>query len=134
MADWTPDTRQRVARATRFFARQRSFDMECPHCGHVYTVRMGPDRDPNWDPTTGRFRCTARGCGRTYILGTLAWDILPGRNVASMPPADQVPDPRQLAALRAEGGGWWMPRDEAQRYPKPLETNLTTETDRPEED
>lgn len=128
------DTRQRIARASRFFARLQSFDLECPHCGKVYVIRAGPDPDPNWDPWTARFRCTKRGCGKRYILGILAWPIVAAPRVGSAPPMDQVPSPRQLAALRREGGGWWLADADGQRYPRPHETNLTLEEDRPDED
>jgi hypothetical protein len=133
------DTRRRLQKATRFFARPIAFDLECPHCGDVYTVRPGTARrksvrDPNWDPWTARFRCTNKECGRTYLIGLLAWPIVAAPNAASAPPADQVPHERQLVALRKEGGGWWLPKEERQRYPRPHETNLTTEEERPHHD
>lgn len=136
----TLDTRQRLTAAQRFFARLHSFDLECPHCGDVYTIRLGATRAKGkgsaapYDPMTARFTCTNKGCGRAYVLGILAWPIVAAPRVASQPPADQVPSPRQVAALRKEGGGWWMPEGEGQRYPRPHETNLTTEEDRPDDD
>lgn len=136
----TLDNRPRIAKATRFFARLHSFDLECPHCGDVYQIRTGAIRkaslkeSPNWDPWTGRFTCTNKRCGKVYVLGILAWPIIRAPRVASSTPADQVPSPRQLAALRKEGGGFWMPDEEGQRYPRPHETNLTTEPERPEND
>jgi predicted RNA-binding Zn-ribbon protein involved in translation (DUF1610 family) len=135
---YTPDTRQRLTASTRFFARLHSFDLECPHCGDVYVVRMGSTRKrsekhPNWDPTTGRFTCTNKDCGRVYVLGILAWPIVKAPRVASATPEDQVPHPRQLAALRREGGGWWLPDSAGQRYARPSETNLTLEEERPDE-
>lgn len=134
------DNRQRVAKATRFFARLHAFDLECPHCGDVYQIRVGEARvksqkaSPNWDPWTGRFTCTNNRCGKRYVLGILAWPIVAAPRVASSTPADQVPSPRQLAGLRKEGGGFWMPDAEGQRYPRPYETNLTTEPERPDND
>lgn len=131
---YTPDTRQRLARATRFFARVGSFDLECPHCGKVYVLR-GTDARlqrhlSTWDPTTARFTCTA-GCHRVYIIGIVAWPV--GKGIAEAgTPRDQVPTPRQLAALRKEGGGWWLADEAKQRYAIPDETNLTTEEDRPD--
>lgn len=133
------DTRTRIAKSQRFFARLVSFDLECPHCGDVYTVRIGASRkrgkrDPNWDPWTARFLCTNKECHRSYVLGILAWPIISAPHVASTPPADQVPNPRQLAQLRKDGGGWWLEEGEGQRYPRPLETNLTTEEERKEQE
>lgn len=122
----------RLARSTRFFARLQSFDLECPHCGTVYQIRVSTRKDQNWDPWTARFHCTTRHCDRTYVLGILAWSIR--GNAATTPPADQVPGPRQLAQMRREGGGWWLPDEDAQRYPRPLETNITTEEERPDDD
>lgn len=136
----TLDTRQRIEKATRFFARLVSFDLECPHCGDVYSVRGGTarkkgtgsrDYDANWDPMTGRFKCTNKLCGRVYLLGMLAWPIIRAPHVASATPEDQVPSPRQLAQMRREGGGWWLQDGEGQRYKRPHETNLTTEEERP---
>lgn len=137
MGSYTPDPRPRLQRATRFFARLISFDLECPHCGDVYSIRSGrrrqaAERDPNWDPSTGRFRCTNKQCGRNYVLGILAWPIGRGAGTATITPTDQVPSPRQLAGLRKEGGGWWMAEEDRQRWAKPEVTNLTTEDDRPE--
>lgn len=91
-------------------------------------------KDPNWDPWTARFTCTNAQCTRQYVLGLLAWPIIPASRVASAPPADQVPGPRQLAQLRREGGGWWLPDDAGQRYVRPHETNLTTEEERPDDE
>lgn len=143
----TLDTRTRITKAQRFFARLASFDLECPHCGDVYQIRYGQakklsgkgryraTRHPNWDPWTARFTCTNKDCGRSYVLGILAWPVKSGaHHVASAPPADQVPNARQLAQMRKEGGGWWMEEGEGQRYARPHETNLTTEEDRSEHD
>jgi hypothetical protein len=129
-----PDTRQRLQRATRFFARIERVTLECPRCGYVYTISS---RQPsaNWDPNTARFTCTNRAtgntCGKTYILGILAWPIIPTPGVASQPPRDQVPNERQLAQMRREGGGWWLADEAGQREKRPETTNLTTEEERP---
>lgn len=131
--NYTPDARLRLQRAQRFFARVLAFDLECPHCGTVYQIR--PRRkNVNFDPWTGRFTCTNAECTRTYVIGVLAWPIGKGGGAATMTPEDQVPTPRQIGQLRKEGGGWWMPEEDAQRFKRPQETNLTTETDRPEEE
>lgn len=133
-----PDTRTRVAKAQRFFARLHSFDLECPRCGDVYVIRLAKKKtsqpSPHWDPWTARFTCTNSACGKTYLLGILAWPIVSAPRVASSPPADQVPNERQLAQLRKEGGGWWMPDAEGQRYQRPHTTNLTTEEARTDHD
>lgn len=127
------DPRPRLARATRFFARLHSFDLECPRCGTVYQIRVMPKFSPPksrkpWDPWTARFKCTTVGCGRSYILGIVAWPA--GSNAGRAPAEDQVPTPRQVSEMRREGGGWWMPEEERIHDPRPGETNLTTENDR----
>lgn len=132
---WTLDTRSRLARATRFFARLQSFDLECPHCGTVYQVRIrgqsARSRSRCWDPWTARFHCTAKGgCQRRYVLGIVAWPLGTGPRAAVYTPEDQVPHPRQLAQMRKEGGGWWMPDAEAITLRRPIATNLTTEEER----
>lgn len=132
---WTPDTHQRLRYATRFFARLESFDMECPHCGKVYSVRIrGSRRKGNhWDPWTARFHCVGKGgCGRRYVLGIVAWPLGTGPGAASATPEDQVPWPRQLAQMRREGGGWWLADEAAITAKRPHTTNLTTEEERPE--
>lgn len=130
------DTRTRLPKATRFFARLASFDLECPACGHVFQVRMRPNAHPDargrgvFDWTTARFRCSA--CTRVYILGMLAWPIGPSKGVATTTPRDQVSNARQLSALRKEGQGWWLPDEAKITRDTPDETNLTTEEDRRE--
>lgn len=130
---YTPDTTQRLARATRFFARVERATLECPRCGSVYQI-SARTKSANFDPMTARFHCTTDGCKRTYVIGIVAWPIIPAPKVASATPRDQVPNERQLAALRKEGGGWWLADEAGQRYARPYETNLTTEDQRPEEE
>lgn len=143
-----PDLRPLLAHATRFFARLSAFDLECPHCGAVHVVRYRGRRkqrlrpvspatrrakhqaDINWDPWTSRFTC--RECQRQFVLGLVAWPIAANPAVASTPPRDQVPNPRQLGYLRKDGGGWWLPDDLAQRYATPHTTNLALVEERPE--
>lgn len=127
------DTRSRLVRALRFFARPEAFTLECPHCGTVY--RIGPRRLTYWNPTTARFTCNGSGtsCGRSYIIGILAWPVYRGHTPLSTP-KDQVPGPRELLQLRKEGGGWWMADEDRQRYARPEETNLTLEDERPDRD
>ena len=129
----TREIRALLARSTRFFGRLQSFDLECPHCGTVYQIRMSAQHPPQWDPWTARFVCTTRDCERLYLLGILAWPIGASPKVASAPPRDQVPLPRQLAQMRREGGGWWLPDGARIRRPHPDTTNLTTEEERPDD-
>jgi hypothetical protein len=127
-----PPPHPKIIGAQRFFARCRTFDLECPHCGTVYLIRdrrLGrkAKTKPVYDRRTGIFDCSE--CDRSYTMGLLAWPRTP--HTPRVPPADQVPGPRQLAQLRAEGGGWWM-GDEYAHKGRPDPTNLTGEEDRPE--
>ena len=128
MAGYVPDQRPRLQQATRFFARPQRFTLECPACGIIYTCNSA-ERQVHWDYKTATFRCDGfGGCERSYVIGILAW---PTTGKGRGKPRDQVPDPRQLASLRAEGGGWWMPDGELRRSTTVHETNLTTEMERP---
>lgn len=94
--------------ARRFFARVQAFDLECPACGRVEQVRPStggkPGKAQTYDPGRARWRC--RGCQRVYVIGLIAWTA---GKAAPIPPADQVPGPRELAQMREEGWGWWIP-------------------------
>lgn len=131
-----PDNRQRIQKATRFFARPVTFDLECPACGEVYKIRQAGSSSQRrtaegvYDWTTSRFTC--RRCEKAYVIGLLAWPIGPAPNVASATPRDQVPNLRQLAGLRKEGQGFWLPEQEKITRAVPDETNLTGETNRKE--
>lgn len=105
--------------ATRFFARLIAFDLECPRCGKVFRVRRMnrtklsavalDESEHTWNPTTARFVCTGKdGCQKEYVLGMLAWEPPRGARAGALP-IDQVPTHRQLAELRDDGGGQWMP-------------------------
>jgi hypothetical protein len=127
------DPRAATERATRFFARPESFTLECPRCGTVYRVKVGI-KSTHWDPTTSLFKCTAKvGCGKVYLIGLLAWPVSPRAWIKGVP-RDQVPHPRQLAQMRKEGGGWWLPDDDRKRFTRVDESNLTLEPERPEKD
>lgn len=127
------DTRQRLQRATRFFARVESCTLECPHCGLIYQIHSRTRKLEHWDRRTGRFRCTGKGgCGRSYILGICAWPVLGAPGVATQTPEDQVPSPRQLAQMRKEGAGWWLDEQDGITLKRPDETNLTLEEERPD--
>ena len=116
--------------AQRYFARVRTFDTECPVCGLVYRVRIDIAAT-TWDRRTARFRCLGwGGCGARFTFGMLAWPVGNGPQ-SHTPPADQVPGPRQLAQIRAEGDGWWMP-DAYRHRGRPDPTNLTGAEVRPE--
>lgn len=119
-----------VITAQRFFARIRSFDCECPHCGLVYRIRADTPSS-TWNARTAEFRCGATGgCGYRYVAGLLLWPKGTGKG-AGTPPLDQVPGPRQLSQMRGEGDGWWMPEEYRHRG-RPDPTNLTGEESRPE--
>lgn len=105
--------------ATRFFARLIAFDLECPRCGKVFRVRrlnrhklatVTLDEGAHtWNPTTARFACTGKdGCQKVFVLGMLAWEPPLGQGATAIP-TDQVPTYRQLAELRQDGQGQWMP-------------------------
>jgi hypothetical protein len=132
---YTPDPRPKIQKSTRFFARLLSFDMECPRCGDVISIRAGYDRrdkkrNPAWDPATARFRCQNKACNKTCVLGILAWPVSKGHSAKQIP-LDQIPNARQLAELRKEGWGWWLPDEMRIRHRQPHTTNLTTELTRP---
>lgn len=112
--------------ATRFFARLIALDVECPRCGKVFRIRrlnkhklsaraLDEGKDSitatkhTWNPTTARLVCTGKdGCQKEYVLGVLAWEPPRGARAGALP-TDQVPTHRQLAELRQEGQGHWMP-------------------------
>jgi hypothetical protein len=81
---------------------------------------------------TSRFTCQRLDCARKYVLGIVAWPVGKGGQAGKYTPEDQVPNERQLAALRKEGGGWWLPDEARQRYARPHTTNVTLEEDRPQ--
>lgn len=126
-ASWHP----RDLGATRFFARVLSFVAECPHCGYVVKVRRsnrtGSTPAAQWDPSTARWTCPR--CEWVYSVGMLAWPAQRGAGAQALPD-DQVPGPRQLAQLRTDGDGWWMP--DALKAPGRLETSNLTAGPRPE--
>lgn len=129
------DTRQRIQRASRFFARLEGFALECPACGKVYHVT--PWRtSPYWEPRLARFSCRGKeGCQRKYVLGMVAWPMASVAKVATQTPKDQVPTPRQALQLRREqAGGHWLEDADAIRYERPETTNLTPEEGRPPQD
>lgn len=107
--------------AQRFFARVVRFTAECPHCGLVL------DSADCYDVRTARFKC--HGCDWTYVIGLLAWPAPKGLGAGRLPD-DQIPGPRELAQLRADGGGFWMPEHVRQRGTMDM-SNLTT-GERPE--
>lgn len=125
--------------ATRFFARLISFDLECPRCGKVFRVRRLnrhkmsavalDESEHTWNPTTARFVCTGKdGCQKEYTLGLLAWDPSRGAKSAALP-LDQVPTYRQMAQMRQDGQGYWMPHQGTGRRST---SNITNEAERPE--
>lgn len=135
MSGYVPDQRPRLQKATRFFARPQRFTLECPHCGLVYICNSNaPKQAAHWERNTSTFRCLGEtGCERAYLIGIVAWPVSSRAHIKGKP-RDQVPGPRELAQLRAEGGGWWMPDSEKQRYQVVHESNITTEMERPEKE
>lgn len=136
-----PDHRPRLQRATRFFARPERFLLECPHCGMVYRCNSTL-KQMWWDPWTSTFTCNRRsqtpaagdgigGCGRVYVIGIVAWPVTQRSRRSPTLPKDQIPGPRELSQLRADGSGWWLSDEDKQKYPEVRESNLTTELDRP---
>ncbi len=121
--------------ATRFYARVLACQFECPRCGHLIQIgRQGRNRGldqaqssqtagGDWDATTARVKC--RVCRLTLLLGLLAWPVRAGGWTSVTKPMDQVPNERQLAELRGEAGGFWMPEEMAQPRFKPEHTNIT---------
>lgn len=121
----------------RFFARLLAAALECPRCGFVDTFhwrklsrpginrlsRRPEDQPGGWDPLTGVWRC--KQCGMAVILGILAWPIAPGGGGRVTRPRDQVPSERELAQIRARGGGWWLPDSRAVVRSRAEETNVT---------
>lgn len=122
----------RALGAQRFFARVVAFIAECPHCGHVTAVRQknqhGSVQPALYDKRTARWTCNE--CERVYVVGLLAWP--PPRGAGSKGiPDDQVPGPRELAQMRADGSGYWLP-DALRDTGRMDMSNLTTEPDRPD--
>ena len=125
--------------ATRFFARLIAFDLECPRCGKVFRIRrmnrnklsaVALDAEVHtWNPTTARFACRGKdGCQKQYVLGLLAWDPPKGSQAGHIP-MDQVPTHRQLAEMREDGAGQWMPNQLTGRVDT---SNLAVTAERPE--
>lgn len=105
----------------RVFGRNRAFDVECPHCGHVVLIGQGRGKSARaqatgrgsayWDPLASRLRCP--GCDRRWVIGLAIWPAKEG-NCPGLP-ADQVPSPAQLAQLRQETGAWVQETSKAGR-------------------
>lgn len=85
-----------------------------------------------WDPTTSRVKC--RSCGKSYLIGLIAWPVRAGGWSQGTKPMDQVPNERQLAQMRAEAGGYWMDDELAQPRYKPEHTNITVKCTCPQDD
>lgn len=118
--------------AQRFFAKVHAFTAECPSCGHVVSVRQrnqhGSTSIAIYEERSARWQC--KECGRIYVVGMLAWPCPRGSGAAA-PPDDQVPGPRELAQLRDDGGGFWLP-EAYKTKGRQAWSNLTGETERPE--
>lgn len=101
--------------ATKFFARIRSLDIECPQCATVYQCR-GDSRIYN--RRNGLFRCRNTACGLTLYLGVLAYPATRSPRQEVTPP-DWTPNPRQAAELRSFSGFWAK-----ERRPPQLDRNV----------
>jgi len=95
-----------VVRASRFFARPRAFDIECPLCGTVFLVGLHRKHRKYWDPKTSKFTCMY--CERTWIVGIALWSMKRGIAAPVTKPGDQIPHERQLAQLRALLPSFWL--------------------------
>lgn len=119
--------------AIRFFAQVGSFVCECPYCGTVASVlrqnQHAKTAKAAYNPKTARFRCL--DCKRQYVVGLLLWPEPRGGGSKGIPD-DQVPGPRQLAQLRADGAGYWLPDSLRETAGRMDTSNLTGEADRPE--
>lgn len=108
----------------RMFARVRAFDIACPKCDQVHTVRAGAGRTRAWNPRLALFKCT--GCGLTLLIGVVAWRISPGG--ARKIPTDWVPDLKQALELRELLGR--IVNVKKRRFGRgSVTTNLQAETD-----
>jgi hypothetical protein len=117
--------------ATRFWAKPLAGWLECPRCGKVIYFQTSKGRtkqNAEWDPRTSRLQCPE--CKLVLVLGLLAWPVKPGQ--ARTAPRDQVPQERQLAQLRAQGAGWWLPQSQAKQGYRPDDTNVTAACTCPE--
>ena len=105
MAHGTP-----LQSSTRLFGRIHAFDLECPKCGDLHSVRAGR-KTPGWNPRAGLLRCP--GCATTYQLGIVVYPTYPGRPPAQETPQDWIPNPRQAAALRQLQAAYYLADDQA---------------------
>jgi hypothetical protein len=99
--------------SVRFFARPRTFTIECVYCGKLLFIGPRERDNHTYNPITSMVRCPdqrqgndgVRGCGRKFLVGLVAYPLKrAGRctpNKAQSPP-DQIPEPHQLAEIRAE--------------------------------
>jgi hypothetical protein len=93
-----------TAYGERFFARVRSFDIECPDCGVVYVVRS-EDETAVFDERTSMFRCQCCDC--VLQLGLFAWYA----STAVLDfTRDQRPMPSQERWIRSLSVGWLASR------------------------
>jgi hypothetical protein len=84
-----------------------------------------------WDERASALRCH---CGALWIVGLALWRAKPGPRRPALP-RDQVPNRRQLAALRAiearesrnQSGGVMAGQVETDSETRPMRTNLVAE-------
>lgn len=110
----------RLPEQRRFFARLRSFDLECPFCTAVHLI--GLKNSKVWSARTCRFKCTK--CKHVFTLGIVAWPTGAGPTGGNARPPDAVPTPEQAIELRQAVGGWWLPT--SRHYRDPANLNFKT--------
>lgn len=96
----------------RFFARIHSATLECPFCGRVLMLGKGQRDAAAFNKVTSTVKCTdvgrrdTVGCGRKFLIGVIAWPLrVGGRQPIAQTPPDQIPEPHQLAEIRAAAAG-----------------------------
>lgn len=111
-----------IVRASRFWARVRAFDLECPNCGTVTLVGQGRKCPKAWNQILSQLVCP--GCERTWVVGLTLWSVKPGIGAPVQPARDHVPGERVKAQLRQLIPTFW-PTKRVSKVPQ--HTNLTIE-------
>lgn len=89
----------------RFFARLRSFALECPSCGHLWGTGKGYHLSSCYNPRTQLFVCPT--CSKRLRLGIVAWPTERGHSPTR--PEDCMPTSRQLLRMKEQSTlGLWV--------------------------